>query len=97
MIALFIALTAWWSASSTSFCLDHNMADGTRTRERSAAHKTLPLGTKIKLDRPGPGGVQIWYVRDRIGSGSELDLWTDSCSDARAWGRRKIRFRIIGR
>jgi 3D (Asp-Asp-Asp) domain-containing protein len=71
------------------------MADGSNTRSRSVANNFLPFGTKIKTNKPGPRGLRIFYVRDRIGFGSELDFWTDSCSDANQWGRRQITFRVL--
>jgi len=81
--------------NATSYCLHGQMADQSYTRERSAASNSLPLGTKIRLvGRAGPGGLRLYVIRDRIGYGTELDLWTDSCADARAFGRRNLRFKI---
>lgn len=72
------------------------MADGTRTRLRSVANNFLPLGSKIRLvGRPGPYGLRIFYVRDRIGSGSQLDFWVPSCRDGILWGRRIVKFRVL--
>ena len=81
--------------NATSYCQSGLMADGTNTRARSAASNALPLGTKIRLvGRAGPNGIRLYVIRDRIGWGSELDLWTSSCSDALAFGRRNLRFKI---
>lgn len=83
------------SASATSYCLSGRMADGTFTRKRSAAHNGLRLGTKIKLiGKAGPNGIRKFVIRDRIGWGTELDLWTGSCATARRWGRHYLRFKI---
>ena len=65
------------------------MADGTPTRPGSAAHNGLALGTRITV-RPAPFGRARWTVRDRIGYGTELDLWTASCPGAIAYGRRPV-------
>lgn len=89
------ALMFW--ASSTSYCLSGTMADGTQVRHRSAAQNSLPLGSKIKLDRAGPHGFRIWYVRDRIGHGSQLDFWSSRCSTSRNWGRRNVKFTVLRR
>lgn len=73
------------------------MADGTRTRERSAASNELPLGTKIRIvsRQAGPGGLRLWVVRDRIGWGTQLDLWTPGCSTATRFGRHyNIRIKL---
>lgn len=81
--------------NATSYCLHGQMADGSYTRPRSAASNILPLGTKIRLTgKAGPGGIRLYVIRDRIGWGTELDLWTASCSDALAFGRRNLRFKI---
>lgn len=82
--------TAYTPCSSGSL-----MADGTQTRLRSVANNFLPLGTKIKLSRPGPYGLRIFYVRDRIGSGTELDFWVPSCSYGFVWGSRVVSFRVL--
>lgn len=81
--------------STTSYCLHGTMSDGSYTRPRSAASNRLPLGTKIRLrSHAGPGGLRLYVVRDHIGYGTELDLWTDSCSTARAFGRHNISYKI---
>ena len=82
------------TANSTAYCLTGLMADGTHTRPGSAASNRHPLGTRIRLERPGPDGRRLFVVRDRIGYGSELDLWTGSCGQARQYGRRDVRYRI---
>jgi 3D (Asp-Asp-Asp) domain-containing protein len=79
--------------SSTSYCLNGTMADGTRTRHWSAAHNGLPLGTRVWID-PAVRGRHRWTVRDRIGWGTELDLWAPSCGQAVAYGRRVVRLRV---
>lgn len=82
------------TAESTAYCLTGVMADGTGVRAGSAASNRHPLGTRITLDRPGPGGRRRWTVRDRIGSGSELDLWVPRCGQATAWGRRIVTYAV---
>jgi 3D (Asp-Asp-Asp) domain-containing protein len=84
------------AANATSYCLGGRMADGTFTRPRSAAHNGLRLGTRIRLvgHPAGPRGMRRYVVRDRIGHGSQLDLWTGSCGTALRWGRRTVRFRL---
>jgi len=79
---------------STSYCLTGRMADGSYTRPRSAASNSHRLGTKITLTRPGPGGLRRYVIRDRIGWGSSLDLWTGSCGAAIRYGRRTAAYRL---
>jgi len=83
-------------ANATAYCLRGTMADGSYTRPGSAAHNGLRLGTRIRLIGrvAGPRGRRRYVIRDRIGYGTQLDLWTGSCSTAIRWGRRNVRFRL---
>lgn len=64
------------------------MADGTRVRQGSVAANNYPLGQKLTING------KRYVVRDRIGHGSVLDIWTPSCSGAIAWGRRVVKVRV---
>lgn len=79
---------------STAYCLNGRMADGTWTRDGSVASNRHRLGTRIRLTKPFRGRKRF-VVRDRIGWGTELDLWTPSCSHARWYGRRTARYRVV--
>lgn len=68
------------------------MADGSSVRAGSVAHNGYPLGTRITVD-PAFFGRRRFVVRDRIGWGTQLDFWTNSCAAARNWGRRRVRVR----
>lgn len=87
------------TVGSTSYCLQGTMADGSYTRWGSVASNLHPLGTRIKVTRPRGGffGMKRFVVRDRIGWGSQLDFWHASCAGSRAWGRRTVRYRVLGR
>jgi 3D (Asp-Asp-Asp) domain-containing protein len=77
--------TAYSPCSSGSI-----MANGHRTHFGAVAQNAWPLGTRITI-HPGFAGRHRFVVEDRIGYGSELDIWTSSCSGALAWGRRSVR------
>lgn len=81
-------------AESTAYCLKGTMADGTKVRRGSVAMNRHPLGTRITIKGHGPDGRTRYTVRDRIGSGSELDFWVRSCGTARGWGRRHVNYRL---
>jgi 3D (Asp-Asp-Asp) domain-containing protein len=86
------------AASSTSYCPGSSgqvMADGTHVRLGSAASNRHPLGTRLRLIGVRFLGRRTFVVRDRIGSGSQLDLWSPSCTASRRWGRRRVRYRVI--
>lgn len=83
------------SANSTAYCLTGQLADGSRPRLGVVAMNRHPLGTRITLKQKGPNGRRRFVVRDRIGWGSELDIWTPSCAWAyNVWGRRQVQYRI---
>lgn len=86
-------MTRLLAVVTTSYCLLGTMADGSYTRAGSAANNTLPLGTHITVDPPFLGRRR-WVVRDRIGWGTELDLWAPSCALSRTFGRRQTTMRV---
>lgn len=86
-----------YTASSTSYCpgsSGQTMADGTHVRWGSAASNRHPLGTRIVLVGVSFRGRHRFVIRDRIGSGSDLDLWAPTCVASRQWGRRTVRYRL---
>lgn len=82
-----------YKSGSTAYCLNGQMADGSQTRAGSVAANNYRLGTKLTIS-PSPSGRRFFVVRDRIGYGSQLDIWTPSCSQARQWGRRQVTIRV---
>ena len=84
-------------AESTSYCERGLMADGSFVRAGSVAMNSLPLGSLVRLVGVTFEGRRLFTVRDRIGWGSEMDLWTASCTAARAWGRRTVHYRVLSR
>lgn len=79
-------------ASSTAYCQSGTTASGRQTRWGYVAENTLRLGTRIVVSRP-VNGRRHFRVMDRIGAYSQLDFFMWSCSAARQFGRRKVRFR----
>jgi 3D (Asp-Asp-Asp) domain-containing protein len=93
-----LATAGVFVASSTSYCPGSSssvMADGTHTRLGSAASNRHPLGTRLRLIGARFLGRRTFVVRDRIGWGSDLDLWSPSCTASRRWGRRRVRYRVL--
>lgn len=84
--------TAAVMLSSTSYCLQGTMADGTPVRPGSVANNEYPLGTQLWIS-PSPTGQRHFVVRDRIGWGTQLDFWTPTCGRALNWGRRLVAVR----
>jgi 3D (Asp-Asp-Asp) domain-containing protein len=86
-------------ASSTAYspCSSGSiMADGTPTRWGSVASNRLPLHTRIRLQRP-VHGRRLFTVRDRGAMAwNVIDIWMPSCRAAIDYGRRRIRYRVVG-
>lgn len=69
------------------------MANGQHTHWGAVANNFLPLGTRIRMDHRVRG--RRWFtVEDRIGHGSQLDIFMPSCAAAIQWGRRQIGFTV---
>lgn len=80
---------------TTAYCIHGKTASGKQTRFGQVANNFLPLGTRIRLHRPINGRYHF-YVRDRIGRGSSLDIWMSSCDTARIYGRHRVSFVVSG-
>lgn len=71
-------------------------ASGTHTRFGQLAVNFLPLGTKVKLLIPHSlHGRRTFYIRDRIGWGTETDVFLPNCAEAIRFGRRRLRYEVI--
>lgn len=58
------------------------------------ANNSLALGTRIRLDRP-VFGRRDFRVEDRVGSGSELDIYNPSEATCERYGRERIGFVVL--
>jgi len=81
---------------ATAYCQAGVTASGQWTRPGTAAANWLRLGTRIRVWPPAWGRT-LFVVLDRIGYGSQLDLWTSSCTAAWAYGRRLEHVTILAR
>lgn len=52
--------------------------------------RSIPFGTRVLID-----GLGEFTVEDRIGHGSEFDIFTPSCAEADRFGRQHRRVRIL--
>lgn len=61
-----------------------------------AAHNGLPFGTRLKVEGFGD---MVWYVKDRIGYGTELDLYwgsdVEAYQDCKKWGTKNLEVLIL--
>lgn len=52
--------------------------------------RSIPFGTRVRIE-----GLGTFVVEDRIGHGSEFDIFTPSCSEANRFGRQHRRVTIL--
>lgn len=75
--------------SSTAYCLDGRTASGESVHAGGVAMNGVALGSRF-LVSDGPLAGSVLRVNDRIGHGSDFDVWFDDCGAANAYGRRTI-------
>jgi 3D (Asp-Asp-Asp) domain-containing protein len=79
---------------STAYCLRGNMRTGVRVRDGMAAGdpSVLPLGSVVRVSHPDGRLIGIFVIMDTGGAvrGNKIDLWFDSCGEARDWGIRRV-------
>ena len=82
------------SVDSTSYCQGGTMADGEQTYIGAAAGNLWRFGTRIKILSGRLAGT-IVTISDRIGWGSQLDIFNPSCAWAIQYGRERIEVQIV--
>lgn len=78
----------------TMYCPTGNStASGKQPRRGMVAtiSRAIPFGTHILIE-----GLGEYVVEDRIGHGSEFDIFTPSCAEADRFGRHRARVTILG-
>jgi 3D (Asp-Asp-Asp) domain-containing protein len=75
----------------TAYCHTGNRtASGLWPKPGMAANNTYRFGTRLRVE-----GLGVVVVQDRIGWGSQLDLFMSSCREAREFGRRQLRVEVV--
>jgi 3D (Asp-Asp-Asp) domain-containing protein len=90
--AVVASLHIW--ASSTCYSQGTITASGERVRVGIVAQNTLRFGTLIRLDHPA-FGRRYYRVEDRVGSGSDLDIFNPSESACLQYGRRRVGYTVV--
>lgn len=78
----------------TMYCPTGNSTASGKTPRRgmvATISRSIPFGTHIQIQ-----GLGEFVVEDRIGHGSEFDIFTPSCSEADRFGRQHHRVNILG-
>lgn len=79
---------------STSYCQAGIMADGQETYWGAAAGNEWPFGTRLRILTGRLAGTVV-TIADRIGWGSQLDVFSPSCAWSWAYGREAILAEIV--
>ena len=88
--------TPWFTVQATSYspCSSGTItASGQHVRLGIVAMNTVPLGTRIEISPPA-FGRSTFTVEDRIGSGTQLDVYSPNCQAAVQFGRRLEHVRV---
>lgn len=88
-------LPSWHYVSSTCYAQAGITASGAHTFVGEVAMNAVPLGTHIELSRR-VFGRRRFVVLDRIGSGSELDVFNPSERACIDYGRQRIGYVVTG-
>jgi 3D (Asp-Asp-Asp) domain-containing protein len=97
VVATFVDHTApasHYTVTSTCYSQGSTTASGQPVRFGDVANNFLPFGTRIRLDHP-VFDRRVFTVEDRIGSGSELDIYNSSETACIGYGRHTIGFTVI--
>lgn len=94
-----IPIAARHEMVSTAYCLKGNTRTGIRTRDGVAAAdpRFLPLGSVIRVSHPDERILGIFVIMDTGGAvkGRKLDIYMDSCSEARRWGVKRVVAEVV--
>lgn len=93
---LLLLLLLNWTTSATAYCTSGITASGRYVQFGYVAQNGLPFGTRVRLYPPA-FGRSVFRVQDRIGAGSNLDIYINSCYQAIQFGRRTERVTVLGK
>lgn len=88
------AIAAEHRMTSTAYCLKGKTRTGIRTRDGvvAADPEVLPLGSVVRLSFPDGRPLGVFVVMDTGGAvrGKKVDIYMESCAEARRWGVKKV-------
>lgn len=89
-----ITATAYNSVPGQTDSTPFITASGTTVRHGVLAANFLPIGTQVTI--PDLYGDQIFVVEDRMNARyrNNIDIWMESVTDARKFGRRSVKINI---
>ncbi|HYZ87002.1 MAG TPA: 3D domain-containing protein [Bryobacteraceae bacterium] len=91
----------WQKFEATAYSVEGETASGKQTREGrtvAADPDILPLGTRIQVRGAGPyDGVYVVHDAGRTIRGREIDIFIDAPAEAKRFGRKSVRVRVLGK
>jgi 3D (Asp-Asp-Asp) domain-containing protein len=95
------AAPGWQKFNATAYSVEGETASGKQTREgRTVAADTavLPLGTRIQVRDAGPySGTYVVHDSGRKINGREIDIFIDNPAEAKKFGTKPVRVRVISK
>ncbi len=87
--------------TATAYCDRGRTKSGAHARDGvvAADPRHLPLGTRIRIVAPGQRHDGTYIVADTGSAiaGRDLDIFMPNCAQAKAFGRKTVRVRILKR
>lgn len=84
---------------ATAYCIDGETASGAQTRRGivAADPDVMPLGSRIRVEGLDGALSRTYDVEDtgRLIKGRAIDIFMHSCDDAKEFGRRPARVRVL--
>jgi 3D (Asp-Asp-Asp) domain-containing protein len=92
---------SWQSFQATAYSVEGQTASGKQTREGrtvAADPSVLPLGTRIEVKGAGSyDGVYVVHDAGRKIKGREIDIFIDAPAEAKQFGKKPVRVRVLGK
>jgi len=89
----------WLKFTASAYSAEGQTASGKQTREGrtvAADPSVLPVGTRIEVADAGPySGEYVVHDTGPKIKGREIDIFIDKPSEARQFGRKPVRVRVI--
>ena len=89
----------WQRFMASAYSVEGQTASGKQTREGhtvAADPSILPLGTKIEISGAGAyDGVYLVHDAGRKIRGREIDIFIDAPAEAKRFGKKAVRVRVL--
>jgi 3D (Asp-Asp-Asp) domain-containing protein len=93
------AASAEVAYTATAYALRGRTASGSGVRRGiiAADPRVLPLGTRVQISAGAWSGTYVVADTGGVIKGRKIDIWVPSNSEARQFGRRKVKLTVLSR